>query len=302
MKITRQTETTLQFQSNPVWWSILGFAFGSLVFLYNANSKNLVLNKNSPNQATLEVVDRWLGLYETNLRHITDVRDIEIRKHDSKRQMVAITSNGAVPIDPKFSSGIEDSKRFQFVDEAKALLHSPRKGKVSARVSYALLLGIFDGLLLIASLASCCKIQGLLDSEKNLFVLRKRYIFGVRKRKIALSQIQSFAIELTQGKRKRYENFKTSISNYDSLDSYCVSVILQNEEAISLSPSFSEPSAHWHRLVSALNQFLKQFQDHQKSLKPCALCGNSTAGEERFQDDANRYYHPSCYKRYSSVS
>ena len=303
MKITRQTETTLQFQSNPVWWAILGFAFGSGLFLYNANSKNLVLNKNSLNQATLEVVGRWLGLYETNRRRITDVQDMEIRRHGSKHQMVAITSNGAVPIDKGFSSGIEDSKRFQFVEEAKALLHSPRKGKVSARVSYALLLGVFGGLLLFASLASYRKIQGLLDSEKNLFILQKRHVFGVRKRKIALSQIQSFAIELTQGKRKRYGNFKTSISSDDeSLDSYCVVVVLRNEEAISLSPSFSEPSAHWHRLISALNQFLKQFEDRQESLKPCALCGNSTAGEERFRDDANRYYHPSCYKRYGSVS
>lgn len=47
MKITRQTKTTLQFQSNPVWWAILGFAFMGGVFLYNANSKSLVLNKNS---------------------------------------------------------------------------------------------------------------------------------------------------------------------------------------------------------------------------------------------------------------
>lgn len=302
MKITPQTETTLQFQSSPVWWGILGFAFIGGVFLYNTNSKNLFLNKNSPNQATLEVVDRWLGLYETNRRHITDVRDIEIRKHDSKLQMVAVTSNGAVPIDPKFSSGIKDSKRFQFVDEAKALLHSSRKGKVSARVSYALLGGVLGGLLLFASLASYRKIQGFLDSEKNLFIIRKRHIFGVQERKIPLSQIQSFAIELTQGKRKRYGNFKTNNSKYDSLDSYCVSAVLQNREAISLSPSFSEPSAHWHRLISALNQFLKQFEDRQKSLKPCALCGNSTAGEERFRDDANRYYHPSCYKRYGSVS
>ena len=259
------------------------------VFLYNANSKSLVLNKNSQNQASLEIVDRWLGLYETNRRRITDVRDIEIRRYDSKHQMVAITSNGTVPIDKGFSSGIEDSKRFQFVNEAKVLLHSPRKRKVSARVSYALLLGVFGGLLLIASLAYCCKIQGLLDSEKNLLVLRKRHLFGVRKRKIALSQIQDFAIELTQGKRKRYGKFKTSRSSDDeSLDSYCISVILQNGEAISLSPSFSAPSAHWHLLVSALNQFLKQFQDHQKSLKPCPLCGNSTAGADRFQDDANR--------------
>ena len=201
MKITRKTKTTLQFQNNPVWWGILGFAFGSGLFLYNANSKNLVLNKNSLNQATLEVVDRWLGLYETNRRRITDVQDMEIRRHDSKHQMVAITSNGAVPIDKGFSSGIEDSKRFQFVEEAKALLHSPRKGKVSARVSYALLLDVFGGLLLFASLASYRKIQGLLDSEKNLFILQKRHVFGVRKRKIALSQIQSFAIKLTQGKR-----------------------------------------------------------------------------------------------------
>lgn len=259
MKITRQTETTLQFQSNPVWWGILGFAFGSGLFLYNVNSKNLVLNKNSQNQASLEVVDRWLGLYETNRRRIIDVRDMEIRRHDSKHQMVAITSKGAVPIDKGFSSGIEDSKRSQFVEEAKALLHSPRKGKVSAGVSYALLLGVFGGLLLFASLVSYRKIQGLLDSEKNLFILQARHVFGVRKRKIALSQIQSFTIKLTQGKRKRYGNFKTSISNYDSLDSYCVVVVLRNEEAISLSPSFSEPSAHWHRLVSGLNQFLKQF-------------------------------------------
>lgn len=289
MKITRQTETTLQFQSSPVWWAILGFAFAGGVFLYNANSKSLVLNKNSQNQASLEVVNRWLGLYETNRRRITEVRDMEIRRHESKHQMVAMTSNGAVPIDKGFSSGIEDSKRFQFVEEAKALLHSHRKGKVFARVSYALLGGVLGGLLLIASLAYCRKIQGLLDSEKNLFVFRKRYIFGVRKRKIALSQIQSFTIELTQGKRKRYKNFKASISNYDSLDSYCVSVILQNGEAISLSPSFSVPSTHWHRLVSALNQFLKQFQKSQKSLKLCAL-RKRHCGEERFQDDANRYH------------
>ena len=259
MKITRQTKTTLQFQSSPVWWAILGFAFMGGVFLYNANSKSLVLNKNSQNQASLEVVECWLGLYETNRRRITDVRDIEIRRYDSKHQMVAAIGNGTVFIDKGFSSGIEDSKRFQFVDEAKALLRSSRKGQVSARVSYALLGGVLVGLLLFASLASYRKIQGLLDSEKNLFILQKRHVFGVRKRKIALSQIQSFAIELTQGKRKRYGNFKTSISNYDSLDSYCVSVILQNGEAISLSPSFSAPSGHWHRLVSALNQFLKQF-------------------------------------------
>lgn len=271
MKITQKTGTTLQFQSNPVWWAILGFAFVGGVFLYNANSKSLVLNKNSPNQATIEVVDRWIGLYETKRRRITDVRDIEIRRPDSKHQMVAITSNGAVPIDKGFSSGIENSKRFQFVDEAKALLHSPRKGKVSAPVSYALLGSVLGGLLLIASLASYRKIQRLLDSEKNLFVLRKRHIFGVRKRKIALSQIQSFAIELTQGKRKRYENFKTSISYYNSLDSYCVVVVLRNKEAISLSSSFSEPSAHWYRMVSTLNQFLIQFQDPKKSLKSCAL-------------------------------
>lgn len=273
MKITQQTKTTLQFQSNPVWWAILGFAFGSGGFFYNANSKNLVLNKNSPNQATIEVVDRWLGLYETKRRRITDVRDIEIRRHDSKHQMVAVTSNGAVPIDPGFSSGIEDSKRIQFADEAKALLRSPVvNGQISTRVSYALLLGVFGSLLLIASLASYRKIQGLLDSEKNLFTFRKRHVFGVRKRKIPLSLIQSFAIELTQGSRKRYGNFETSISSDDeSLDNYCVVVVLRNEEAISLSPSFGEPSAHWHRLVSTLNQFLKQFQDHQKSIKPCAL-------------------------------
>lgn len=113
MKITRQTKTTLQFQSNPVWWAILGFAFMGGVFFYNANSKSLIFNKNSQNQASLEVVDRWLGLYETNRRRITDVRDIEIRRYDSKHQMVAITSNGTVPIDKGFSSGIEDSKRFQ---------------------------------------------------------------------------------------------------------------------------------------------------------------------------------------------
>lgn len=257
MKIIRQNKTSLQFQSNPVWWSILGFAFGSGLFLYNANSKNLVLNKNSQNQATLEVVDRWLGLYETKRRRITDVRDMEIRRHDSKHQMVAITSNGAVPIDKGFSSGIEDSKRFQFVEEAKALLRSSQKGQVSARISYTLLGGVLGGLSLFASLASYRKIQGLLDSEKNLFILQTRRIFDVRRRKIALSQIQSFTIELTQGKRKRYGNFKTSISNYDSLDSYCVVVVLRNEEAISLSPSFSGPNAHWHRLISALNQFLK---------------------------------------------
>ncbi len=70
MKITQKTGNTLQFQSNPVWWAILGLAFMDSVFLYNAGSKNLVLNKNSQNQATLEVVYRWLGFYETKRRLI----------------------------------------------------------------------------------------------------------------------------------------------------------------------------------------------------------------------------------------
>lgn len=52
------------------------------VFLYNASSKNFVLNKNSQNQATIEVVCRWLGLYETKRRHIIDVLDIEIRSEE----------------------------------------------------------------------------------------------------------------------------------------------------------------------------------------------------------------------------
>ena len=302
MNITQKTGTTLQFQGNPVWWAILVLAFMSGVFLYNASSKNLVLNKNSQNQATLEVVNRWLGFYETKRRLIPNVRDIEIRRHNSKHQMVAMTSNSAVPIDKGFSSRIEDSKCFQFVEESKALLRSSQKGRVSARVSY-FLLGIFDGLLLIASLAFCCKIQGLLDSEKNLLIIQKRHIFGVRKRKIPFSQIQSFAIELTQGDRKIYGNFKTNNSSDDkSLDSYCVSAVLQNREAISLSPSFSEPIVNWYRLVSILNQFLIQFQDRQKSLKPCALCGNNTAEKECFQDDANRYYHSFHYERYGFVS
>ncbi len=217
--------------------------------------------------------------------------------------MVAMTSNRAVPIDKGCSSRIEDSKHFQFVEESKVLLRSSRNKRVSARVPYAFLLDVFGGLLLIASLASCRKIQGLLDSEKNLFIIRKRHIFGVRKRKIALSPIQSFAIELTQAGRKIYGNLKTNNSSDDeSLDSYCVSVVLQNREANSLSPSFSKPIVNWHRLVSILNQFLIQFQYPQKFLKPCALCGNSTAEKERFQDNANRYYHPFCYERYGFVS
>ena len=121
MKITRQTKTTLQFQSSPVWWAILGLAFTGGVFLYNANSKSLVLTKNSQNQASLEVVDRWFGLYETNRRRITDVRDIEIRRYDSKHQMVDVIGNGTVPIDKGFSSGIEDSKRIQ--DDANRYYH-----------------------------------------------------------------------------------------------------------------------------------------------------------------------------------
>ncbi len=132
MKITQKTGTTLQFQSNPVWWAILLLALSCGIFLYNANSKNLVLNKNSSNQASLEVVDRWLGLDETKRRRITDVRDIEIRRHNSKLQMVAMTSNEAVPINMGFSSRSEDSKRIQ--DDANRYYHSScyeRYGSVS---------------------------------------------------------------------------------------------------------------------------------------------------------------------------
>lgn len=132
MKITQKTGTTRQFQSNPVWWAIFLLALSGGIFLYNANSKNLVLNKNFPNQASLEVVDRWLGLDETKRRRITDVRDIEIRRYNSKLQMVAMTSNGAVPINPGFSSRSEDSMRFQ--DDANRYYHSScyeRYGSVS---------------------------------------------------------------------------------------------------------------------------------------------------------------------------
>lgn len=82
MKIAQQTETTLQFQSNPVWWAILGIALMGGGFIYNARSKGIVLNKNSQNQTILEVVDRWIGLYETKHRHIIDVLDIEIRSEE----------------------------------------------------------------------------------------------------------------------------------------------------------------------------------------------------------------------------